>query len=291
MLKPKVSLYIPCYDAKKYILHCLEAVFKQTYPIDEVLIIDDTPTDEIKKMVASYSVKHIWRKKKLGLPSARNLAFNLAKNEFVAGLDVDCLAAKDWLERLMENFTEDNIVGVGGKTVEKYTSTLIDKWRSIYMKQHWADEKIINPYCLFGSNHLFKKSAVLAVGLFDEEKCKKGYEDVDISCRLKKAGYKLIYEPKAVVYHLRQDNLSSLLKTHWNWTFVGIGGRRTPDNLFNLICKIYDNIFYLFRNIKKDIKEKRLSFLFINIIMFFHHLVLDIKYFINSKCKRLHLFP
>lgn len=282
----KVSLYIPCYNAKKYIEKCLEAVFRQIYPIDEILVIDDGPGDEVASIVSDYPVKFIRRKERLGLSSARNMAFQLAKNEFVASIDADSIPKPEWLERLMDNFTEEDIAGIGGRVIEKYNYTLPDKWRAVHMKQHWGDRRLVNPHCLVGNNSLFRKSAVLDIGLFDE-RYKIGYEDVDISKRLKQAGYKIIYEPEAIVYHMRQDTLSSLLRTHWNWNFVGVEGRRTPDNLFNLCCKTYDSFIYSLRRIKKDIITGRYDFLYIDTLIFPYHLLHDMKYYISLKYKKI----
>jgi len=109
----KVSLYIPCYNAKQYIAGCLEGVLKQSYPIDEILIIDDGPGEETAKIVSHYPVKLIRRQGKSGLPSARNLVFRQARNDFVASLDADSSPEPDWLKELMDNFIDEDIIGVG----------------------------------------------------------------------------------------------------------------------------------------------------------------------------------
>jgi len=212
----KVTLYVPCYNAEKYISECLDGILKQTYPLDEILIIDDGSTDKTVEIVSNYPVRVIRHGTNKGLAAARNTGFKNACGEYVASLDADCVPEPDWLEKLMKNFTEENIAGVGGKLIEKYTNTLANKWRAVHMRQNMGDEKIINSGYLFGSNNVFERRAVEEIGYYNE-KYRTNYEDVDLSNRLKEKGYTLIYDPEAEVYHLLKDTISSLLDRSWRW--------------------------------------------------------------------------
>lgn len=216
----KVTLYIPCYNAHKYIKECLDAILVQTYPIDEIIVIDDEPTDETALIASDYPVTIIRPQQRQGLAAARNVAFRQARNEFVASLDADCAPQPDWLEKLMQNFTNENIAGVGGKLIERYTDRLPDRWRAVHMKQHWGEERIVNPPFLLGSNNVYRKKAIKAVGYYDE-KYKDAYEDVDLCKRLREGGYNLIYEPRAVANHLMKDSLYTLLERAWRWRYAG----------------------------------------------------------------------
>lgn len=263
----KVTLYVPCYNAEKYIAECLEGILKQTYPIDEILIIDDGSTDKTVEIASKYPVKIIKHEVNKGLAAARNTAFKNAKNEFVASLDVDCFPEPDWLEKLMENFTDENIAGVGGKLIEKYTDTIADKWRAVHMKQNWGDERIVNPDFLFGSNNVYRKKAVEDVGYFNE-RYRTNYEDVDLCSRIKGS---LIYEPRAIVKHLRRDTIFSIIKAYWRWHYSEHGVR----SFYN---SSYKNIILTYKLLKKDIYEKNLSLIIVDIIQFFYHLKLSLSF-------------
>lgn len=269
----KVSLYIPCYNAERYIAQCIDTVLKQSYPIDEVLIIDDGSKDRTVKIASQYPVKIIRHKENRGLAAARNTAFKNARNEFVASLDADCIPESEWLEKLMQNFSNNNIAGVCGKLLEKYTDTIPDKWRSIHMRQHWGEEGIINPSFLFGGNNVFRKDAVMRVGFYNE-KYRTNYEDVDLSLRLKKVNYKLIYEPQAIVKHLRRDTILSVLETSWRWNFPV---RTIPHNPHRLVRRIGGNLLRTKRLINSDLIQKHFSFLGIDLLSFFVYSFYDIK--------------
>ena len=163
----KVSLYIPCYNAEDYIQGCLEGVLKQTYPIDEILIIDDCSTDNTVSIASQYPVRIIYHRKNKGLAAARNTAFLEARNEFVAALDADCVPHSNWLHHIMECFHDDTIIGVGGKLIEKYTVSLADEWRSVHLTQHWGNDIIENPPYLTGCNTVLRKNAIENRGLYN----------------------------------------------------------------------------------------------------------------------------
>ena len=216
----KVSLYIPCYNAARFIDECLGGMKRQTYPVDEIMIVDDGSTDDTVAKASRYNVSIIRHGENKGLAATRNTAVTNAKNEFVASLDADCVPSPDWLERLMKNFTGERIAGVGGKLIERYASTLADRWRAVYMRQHWGSSWSDAPRFLFGSNNVFRKGALLKTGLYNVM-YRSNSEDCDISLRLKEKGYILVYEPRAACEHLRADTLRSVLDTHWRWTFLG----------------------------------------------------------------------
>ncbi|MDD5729773.1 MAG: glycosyltransferase [Candidatus Omnitrophica bacterium] len=277
----KVSLYIPCYNAQSYIDKCLSGVMKQTYPPDEILVIDDGSADKTVEIASRYPVKIISHAGNEGLASARNTAFRNARNEYVASLDADCVPEPGWLQRLMQDFTGDNVAGAGGKLLESNLSGVVNKWRSVYMRQHWGNERIINPRFLFGSNNVFRKNALIKAGMYDPA-LRTNYEDCDMSLRLRGLGYTLIYDPEAVAYHLRTDNLKSLINTFARWTLTGTGGRRRPDNFYNLCCKVYDNLIYSGKMVIKDVMAGRIGFLPIDILVFFNNVRFDIRYYLSK---------
>ena len=188
----------------------------QSCEIEEILVIDDGSEDKTVEIASSYPVKIIRHNKNMGLAASRNTAFREARNEFVAALDADCVANSQWLGQLMACFTDDNIIGAGGRLIERYTLTIADKWRSAHMSQQWGDTPLENPPFLYGSNTVFRKSEVKRARFY-EERFKTNYEDVDLSNRIYDYGLKLMYNPEATVIHARKDTIMSVLATYWNW--------------------------------------------------------------------------
>lgn len=232
----KISLYIPVYNGSKYIAKTLEAVFLQTCPPDEVIVIDDGSTDATLEQVRRFPVKVVLLKKRCGLAAARNAGFKAAKYELVAALDADCVPNRKWLEYLIHAFRENNVAGVGGRLTEPNHKRSADAWRAVYLKQHYGKCEKEVPF-IAGCNSLFRKKAVFDVGLYDESFI-TNHEDTDLSERIIAAGLKLKYIPSAQVIHIKRDSIMSVLKTCWHFRH-----RRVPQNKTELaLCIIRDGI-------------------------------------------------
>lgn len=279
----EVSLYIPCFNAAGTIRLCLDGVFRQPYALKEVLVIDDGSTDETVAIASRYPVRIIRHETNRGLAAARNTAVRNIDAEFIASLDADCLPRDEWLVFLMKRFDSSKIAGVGGKLLEDSSKSVFDAWRSVHMKQYWEVKKRKPPF-LFGSNTVFRKEALVKIGLYDE-KFNCNYEDVDISTRLKKAKYSLIYEPKAVVLHLKSDNISSLLDSYWKWHLGYYQKKGYYATLDRLAFKIKDNIGLANRYLEEDIVSRKKQLIYLDFLLAIHHSLRDFEYFISQNMR------
>jgi len=97
-MNPSVSVVIPAYNGASFIRETLSAIFAQTHPPDEVLIVDDCSTDQIESVVASITgesvtpIRFIQLPRNTGTPSKPlNVGISNAKSEFILTLDQDDL--------------------------------------------------------------------------------------------------------------------------------------------------------------------------------------------------------
>lgn len=282
----KVTLYIPCYNAVRYIREALDGVMNQTYQIDEILVIDDASTDETSMLASSYPVRIISHYKNRGLACARNRAFKEARNDYVAALDADCVPDAEWLEKLMLHFKDDDIVGVGGRVIEKSKFTLADCWREVHMVQHWGKDLVVSPPFLYGCNNVIQKKAVYSVNFYNE-KFRHNYEDVDLSKRFYQKGYKLIYTPDAVTYHIRRDTISSVLKTYRNWHRFGYLNRYNINSRSKrIVARIVKSCSMIKTNFRKDLVGKNYNLLAIDFICLFYIIFSDVVDIIKTNTSR-----
>jgi cellulose synthase/poly-beta-1,6-N-acetylglucosamine synthase-like glycosyltransferase len=223
------------------------------------------------------------KKKGNGIGHARELALKECKTEFIASIDSDCVLDKDWVKRVIKHFENNKVVGVCGKLIEKYNKSFPDKWRVFHLNQHWGDEKMINPLFLFGSNSIYRVSALKNIGGYNP-KYTTNFEDVDISTRLKKAGHLLVYDPSATCYHLKQDNLISVLTTARRWSFYSY---EIPDSFINLLKRllIY-NPHYFLHSVIEDSKGFRLELVVITFFVFIYFQIYDVDYFLKHRKQR-----
>jgi len=274
----KVSLYIPCYNAAKTLTPCLESVLAQSYPVDEILIVDDGSPDETVAIASRYPVKIIRHPKNLGLAASRNTAFRAARNEFVAAIDADCVIDTNWLENIMKNFSDPAVVGACGRLIEKYQSAPADAWRATYMPQHWGEERIRNPYFLFGTDNIYKKSSIIEIGLYNE--CfKTNFEDVDMGIRLTKAGKTFIYDPLPIAYHLKRDTALSVMRAYYRWYSPNYPA---PLSAAALAHRFYIYFGDLLRMLKDDCRTGRERFLIIDTTLWLYRSFVDTKYYARN---------
>lgn len=221
-MKMGLTVYIPCYNAGKYIEQAIRSLLAQTHLPDEILIIDDGSNDRTTEIISNYSVKLIRHDRNRGLAAARNTAFRNATHELVAAIDADVFPEKDWLEQLLVHFCDQRVAGTGGRLMEAFRESTADAWRALHMSQDMGEEKIViegsSHRCLGGFGTIFRKDVIQEIGGYKEE-YRTNFEDVDMCQRLVRAGHRLVFEPKAVAYHQRRDSIASVVRTAWNWEF------------------------------------------------------------------------
>jgi glycosyltransferase involved in cell wall biosynthesis len=279
----EVGFYIPSFNAGKTIGPCLEAVLGQSYPVKEVVVFDDGSTDGTADLAVQFPVKLLRHSRNRGLAATRNDAIRALDTEFVASIDSDCVIVKDWLKNLMESFRIPRVAGAGGRLLEKYRSSGPDLWRSVHMRQSWGDEKT-SPDFLFGSNTVFRREALMKAGPYNEN-FKTNYEDVDLCRRLRGCGYVLNYEPKAIVHHLRRDDLSSVMNNYWKWYRGYYEEEKFYSGIEKFIFKLKENIGTANRFLEEDLSGQAPELFYLDFFFAFHHSLMDLGYFVSQDQK------
>ncbi len=254
-MKEKVSFYIPCYNSSKTIERCLESAIGQTYEAAEIIVIDDGSSDDTAKKAEGYGARVIRNSVNKGLSCSRNIAFRESRHEFVATIDSDCQADSYWLERLMGHAVKEGVAGAGGRLTETNQDRVADRWRAAHMVQAWGEHILDCPPFLYGSNTVFKKDIVKKIGFYDAGLV-NNYEDVELSRRIYREGFKLIYEPQAQVSHLRNDTVTSVLRNYWGWQEpVSILPGRSQNKLRRVaagLSRFYEQALLLKRLFEED---------------------------------------
>jgi glycosyltransferase involved in cell wall biosynthesis len=112
---PTISVVIPCYNAAPFLCETLDSVFNQTYPVLEVLVIDDGSTDGSGQIADSYGPPvRVIRQKNQGESVARNRGMDEARGDWIALLDADDRWVPYKLERQMDALRQapDDVVCV-----------------------------------------------------------------------------------------------------------------------------------------------------------------------------------
>ena len=258
----EISVYIPAYNVAKFLPRSIESLLSQSLTPAEILVVDDGSADSSAEIAKRYpAVTLVRHERNCGLGAARNTAFRSARCEFVASLDADCVADPSWLANLAARLADPEVAGVGGALVEGVQVSVADRWRQAHMPQQWGAAPIRNPKFLFGCNNLFRKSAVLSVGGYDESMRTNG-EDCDLSRRLRGEGWQLIYDPDARATHLRSDTMRSILNAYWRWWKFGVNAYSKGISLRSVaghaLFVHFDSFLQAFRS---DLEARRFELL------------------------------
>jgi len=217
----KITAYVPCHNNQSTLAEVLSALKRQTRPADELLFINERCTDQSPQIAAEHGFRVLENPGHAGLASARNCALANATGEILIGLDADVVIADNYLAELETQFLiRSEVTAVGGRLEEKFTATPADLWRANHMPQHLGPNEQINPRLLTGATMACRVQAIKNLGGWDERYL-TNFEDVDLCTRMRAAGLNFLYAPVCQAWHLRRDNLDSVLKTFWNWNYFG----------------------------------------------------------------------
>lgn len=259
-----VSIIVVNYNGKDCLDKCLKSLTSLNFPKKEyeIIVVDNNSPDESWKIAENYNVNLIKNKTNDGFAKANNIGLKSAKGKYIALLNNDATADKEWLNELLNPF-EDKQVGASTSIV--YYGKKIQK-----LKLPWFAGGKVYPmhfvkhnYLLYhqgytdypcGCSMMIKRSILEDIGgLFDERFFMYG-EDADLGLRLKKCGFKIAYNPKAIAYHHIDINRLSSHEVYYsfkNRSYMMYKHTKLPKPIFLLLdLLIYYPIFAIYKYIK-----------------------------------------
>jgi len=215
-----VSVVVSVFNGAEIIHRCLDSLFSLDYDDYEVILINDGSIDGTDKVLQRYEDRTTYVKNEvnLGLAASRNIGSKLAKGEYVAFTDADCVVDRHWLTELVKCLTENKVQGAGGAI---RTPQDIGYFARSVGTLHKPSPKLIskNEAEVPGGNCIFKKSLLQHMGGFDET-FKESNADTDFNIRVWSKDLRILYQPTAIVYHYHRSTFSSFIR----WRFTnGIG--------------------------------------------------------------------
>ena len=279
-MKLDISLYIPVYNGESTIESVLKSVLNLNPGPKEIIVVNDGSSDKTKEILESYKnqINIINNSANMGLAHSRNVGISSSKHEIIAALDADVEVEESWLKHLYENKKKNNSSICGATLIEKYKDkNIYNFWRHIHATQNnYGQEDIPNlDRPLAGSNTLLSKSDWKKVGGY-EIKYKTNGEDTTFCQKLLLHKCKISYSSKAKAFHLRNDNLISLVNSVRRAYIYGAGLKKpTIMRFFQRTIRHFKN-FILYSI--EDIKIFKFTLIYINLMIFIN---LTVKEFIG----------
>jgi len=212
---------VPVLNREKDIGECLDSLLAVDYPSFEIIVVDNGSTDGTREVTSKYPVKTVLESSR-GAYRARNKGIARAQGEIVAFTDSDCVVDRNWLRKLAESYSDETVGGVGGLVSPYKTDRLIGEFASLGPQEIFQSPQRVKikqstksfPHSALGSGNMsFRKEILLEVGGFFEELI--ACADYDLCWKVQRAGYQLIYEPEAIVYHKPRTSLSELIRQYY----------------------------------------------------------------------------
>lgn len=217
-LLPRVSVVIVNYNGEEYIKNCIESIGKVNYDSKklEIVVIDNGSKDNSVNLIRANfpQVKLITNKKNIGFAPAVNMGAKEATGKYIAIINNDIVVDKNWLIELVKAVSGNTEVVCAGSKVLNADGTKIDfvggmvnfegkGFQIDYGKPLSEDIHNQQMYYLFanGSSMLVDREVFLEADGFDEDFFAY-YEDVDFGWRLWVLGYKVVFVPTSIVYHV-----------------------------------------------------------------------------------------
>lgn len=212
--RPSVSIVVPTRARGQLLSNCVRSLLAQNYPSDRfsILVVEDG-TNEGEKLIAGMaasppvSVRYV-RIPHKGLAAARNVGLELSREEIVAFIDDDAMATPEWLGRLVQGLLEEGVAGIGGRVSPEYPEHALEARMGKSGDLFWSSFNASPPTVqevdyLPGGNMAFWRRALLEVRGLDTRYTKTvcWREETDVCLRLRRRGYRLLYDGEARIIH------------------------------------------------------------------------------------------
>lgn len=214
----KISVIIPTYCRPQDLKCCLTALQNQTRLSDETIVVVRDTDLETWKFLEHSNLNSIFLKiVKVTVPGvveAMNLGMEQSQGDIIAFTDDDAAPHTNWLEKIEQHFYQNNLIaGVGGRDWQYCDQQLLEANKEIVGKLQWFGRVIGNHHIglgkarevdvLKGVNMSFRRTAIKKMR-FDQRMRGTGAQvhfELAFCLALRKAGWKLIYDPMVIVDH------------------------------------------------------------------------------------------
>ncbi len=203
-LYPFISVVVPVRNEEKIIERCLQALLHLNYPKDryEILVADGCSTDKTREIAQRYGARVLnneGRSRAMGV----NVGIENASGDYIAFTDADCVADTNWLKNSLKYFVDDKVAGVGGPNIVPDGTKPFIKAIEFVSFQTPTALTLKTPgevRSIAGCNAVYRAEVLKKFHPLPQI----GYiEDTLLNHRIRKAGFKLLSAPDAVVWHHR----------------------------------------------------------------------------------------
>ena len=266
MISMKVSVVTPNYNGKDFLYAYFESLIKNSNEIGEVIIVDNGSNDGSQEFIRNYREKVdfpivlIENSQNLGFAEAVNQGISKARYDYIFSLNNDTVVEKSAILELLNLLnTDGRIFSVSSKMVQFNNPELIDDAGDdytllAYTKKRGNNQNLNNfievseIFSSCAGAALYRKDLLEELDGFDSEFFAY-MEDVDLGYRARINGYKNLFCPNAIVYH------------------IGSATTGSQYNEFKVRLAARNNVWVVYKNLPIPQKIVNVLFLFLGFLI------------------------
>ncbi|MCX6792180.1 MAG: glycosyltransferase [Candidatus Gottesmanbacteria bacterium] len=231
-MKPVVSIIIPTYKRQESLHKLLRSLTTENGQYLEIIVV--VQGEKRNKLPRNVKVRYL---KMPSMTHARNIGTGKARGKFILFLDDDVIVSKGLIKNHVKNFRDLMVAATCGRVITP-GQRLEPKYRKIGqvdllggVSGGFSSTIRQEVNTVIGCNMCWRRDVYIALGGVDERFTGNALrEETDLSLRAKTLGYKIIFEPKAVVEHHRTE----------------IGGARKSEGRIQWYYDLFSNETYFF---------------------------------------------
>ena len=220
---PSISIVIPVLDRAGELSRCLDSIALIDYPKEkiEVIVVDDGSCDDSAQVARRHGALVVSSGgTRRGPAAARNVGATHAKGEILAFIDSDCSASAGWLAELVHLFRDARTAAVGGMVDGMCCASGVDRYEAVMSSLSLGsrerfggsgDDTFYLPSC----NLLVRRDLFISVNGF-KDSMHVG-EDVDLTWRLRDAGWTIAYLPAGRILHQHRSTVRSFMSRRFDY--------------------------------------------------------------------------
>lgn len=236
-----ISVVIPTLNRKNSLHRLIESIVKYyDKSLLEIIIVEQGQNNKkdyyslFKRSAIAY--KYIYTSTK-STSKAKNLGVKYSSRDFILFLDDDVVITRGLINAHLKNYKNISIAAVCGRSItsgQQIESNRSDTGRISYLgsfSDGYSSSIRQEIDTVIGCNASWRREIFNEIGGFDEQYTGNAMrEESDLSLRAKKIGYKIIFDPRALVYHMREP----------------VGGSRKTEGRLQWYFDYFSNEVYFF---------------------------------------------
>ncbi|GAA4531375.1 MULTISPECIES: bifunctional polysaccharide deacetylase/glycosyltransferase family 2 protein [Nonomuraea] len=221
---PGVSVIVPAYNEEAGIAATVRSLVATAYPGPvEVLVVDDGSTDRTAEAAAGPRLPgvRVIRQDNAGKAAALNTGIRHARHEFLVMVDGDTVFEPDTIGHLVRRLADPRVGAVSGNTKVGNRRGLIGRWQHVeyvigFNLDRRAFELLDCMPTVPGAIGAFRRGALVGLGGVSTDTLA---EDTDLTMALCRAGWRVVYEERALAWTEAPATLGQLWRQRYRWCY------------------------------------------------------------------------